>query len=351
MIRVGIYGATGYMGGEALRLILEHPEATLAWATSRSGTELESFHRNFIGKNIKLVTPEDAGSADLVFFAAPTGTAMLEAKRFLDQGAKIIDLGADFRLKDRSEWERVYGKTHQAWELVEEAPYGIPELHRNEIMEARVIANPGCMSSATILALAPLIKNNLINLEHIVVDAISSSGAAGAALDVTMHHPEIGNNIVPYNVVNHRHSYEMEQELGTIAGQKVTVHFTPVYIPITRGILANCHCFPKVKISRPELVSLYSDFYSDEKFVTFFDLPREENVSWQYKPYPWVAMVSGTNHCHIGLDIDETRNRIVVFSVLDSLGKGGSHVGIQNMNLMFGLPEDTGLNRIGNHPY
>ncbi|MCB0335142.1 MAG: N-acetyl-gamma-glutamyl-phosphate reductase, partial [Bdellovibrionales bacterium] len=343
--------ATGYMGGEALRILLEHPEVEIAWATSRKEQLLGDQHRNLFGIDLDFIRPEDAGVADVVFFAAPTGTAMDECQRFLDMGAKVIDLGSDFRLRDRSQWERVYGRTHSCWNVAEEAVYGIPELYRSDIKNARVIANPGCMSSATILGLAPLAKEKLIELDKIVVDGISSSGAAGAALDVTMHHPEVGNNVVPYNVVNHRHSYEMEQELGLLAEAKVTVHFTPVYIPITRGILVNCHCFPTRATSRQEVLELYHDFYAGESFVTVFDLPKEQGASWQYKPYPWVAMVSGTNHCQIGLDYDEQRNRLVVFSVLDSLGKGGAHVGVQNLNLICNLDERTGLGRRGNHPY
>lgn len=351
MIKVGIYGATGYMGGEALRLLLEHPEVEIAWATSRSESNVSEQHRNLFGVDIDFIHPDQSEPTDVVFFAAPSGTAMTEAKRFLDAGSKVIDLGSDFRLRDRSTWEKTYGKQHTCWEIAEEAAYGIPELYRSQIKEARVIANPGCMSSATILGLAPLLKEGLVDTQKIVVDAISSSGAAGAALDTTMHHPEIGNNIVPYNVVDHRHSYEMEQELGLLAKEDVCVHFTPVYIPITRGILVNCHCFPKKSLTREQVLELYRDFYANEQFVSVFDLPKEEDASWQYKPYPWVAMVSGTNHCQIGLDLDEKRNRIVVFSVLDSLGKGGAHVGIQNLNLICNLEENTGLNRRGNHPY
>ncbi len=351
MITVGIYGASGYMGGEALRILLEHPNVKIAWATSRSGKPVEEFHRNLYGSGVTLVPPEETTPCDAVFIAAPTGVAMEAAEKFLAQGAKVIDLGADFRLKDRPDWERVYGKEHAHWNLAEEAVYGIPELHRAEIQKARLIANPGCFASSVILGLAPLVREGIIDMERIAVDGISGTAGAGADLDITMHHPEIGNNVVAYNVVDHRHTYEMEQELGSLTKEKVSVHFTPCYIPITRGIFSICHCFPKKSVTRQKLIELYRNAYADEHFVKIFDAPKEPNVSWQYKPYPWVSATSGTNFCHIGLDVDERRGRIVVFSALDSIGKGGSHAGVQNLNLLFGLDEKTGLQRFGLHPY
>jgi N-acetyl-gamma-glutamyl-phosphate reductase common form len=351
MIEVGIYGASGYMGGEALRILNEHPQVKIVWATSRTGKPIEYFHRNLYSSGIKLVKPEEAIPCDAVFSALPAGHAMSIARDLLDSNTKIIDLGADFRLKNRSDWERIYGKTHLCWDIVEEAIYGIPELHRDEIERARVIANPGCYSSASILGLAPLIRGDLIDTEKIVIDGLSGTVGAGAGLDITSHHPEIGNNLVPYNVVDHRHTYEMEQELGYLARSKLTVHFTSTYVPITRGILAICHCFPKQRANRSELLDVYKGFYKDEHFVKVFDMPKDPDAGWQYLPYPWVSAVSGTNFCHIGLDIDERRNRIVVFSVLDSIGKGGAHAGVQNLNLLFGLDENTGLKRYGLHPY
>jgi len=351
MIEVGIYGASGYMGGEALRILSEHPQVKIAWATSRSGKSVEVFHKNFYGSGIKLVKPEEATACDVIFAALPTGNVMNIAKELLVKGSKVIDLGADFRLKNRNDWESIYGMSHSCWDIAEKAVYGITELHREGIRKANLIANPGCYSSASILGLAPLIKEDLIDNEKIVIDGLSGTAGAGSELDIAIHHPEISNNLVPYNVVNHRHTYEIEQELGIIAGSKVIVHFTTTYVPITRGILAICHCFPKMKITRSEILNLYKEYYKDEYFIKIIDIPKQENASWQYVTYPWVNSVSGTNFCHIGLDIDEKRNRIVVFSVLDSIGKGGAHVAVQNMNLMSGLDETLGLKRYGLHPY
>ncbi len=351
MINVGIFGASGYMGGEALRVLNEHPEVNIAWATSRSGKPVEEFHRNLLGSDITLVPPENLSPCDAVFVAAPSGVAMDVTKKFLEEGAKVIDLGSDFRLHDKAMWESVYEKKHTHWDLAQEAVYGIPELHRDTIKKARLIANPGCFSSSVIFGLAPLLKEGIVETEHIVVDGMSGTAGAGADLDITMHHPEIGNNVVAYNVVDHRHTYEMEQELGALTTDKVSVHFTPCYIPITRGIFSVCHCFPKKPTNRQKLLELYREFYADEFFIKIFDLPKDPGASWQFKPYPWVSATSGTNFCHIGLDIDEKRGRIVVFSALDSIGKGGAHAGVQNMNLLFGLDEKMGLERYGMHPY
>lgn len=351
MIEVGIYGASGYMGGEALRILSEHPNVKVVWATSRGDNPLEYFHRNFYGDNIKLIRPDEITPCDAVFFAVPTGTPMELVRTFLDQNTKVIDLGADFRLKNLSDWERLYQRKHICPEVVQNAVYGIPELHRDAIKQTEVVANPGCYASACILGMAPLVKADLVELDRIIVDGLSGTTGVGAELNTPSHHPEIGNNIVPYNVVDHRHTYEMEQELGLLSSNRITVHFSPSYVPITRGILAICHCFPKSPVRRQDLLTLYRDFYANEFFVRIFDIPIDPGAGWQYVPYPWVSAVSGTNFCHIGLDVDEKRNRIVVFSVLDSIGKGGAHAGVQNLNLLFGLDEKTGLTRRGMHPY
>lgn len=351
MIRVGVYGATGYMGGEAIRVLLEHPQVEIAWVTSRSGAPLERTHRNFTGAQLPVVKPEDITPVDVAFVALPTGLTMAHTPGWLAQGTRVIDLGADFRIHDVPLWEKVYGKVHTCPDLAAEAVYGIPELHRDAIRRARVIANPGCFSSATILGLAPLVKAGWVDLRMLVVDGLSGTAGAGSELDIAIHHPEIGNNIVPYNVVGHRHTFEMEQELSEVAGAPVTVHFTPAYVPITRGILAMIHAFPTREVTREALMELYQDFYASEPFIQINTAPRKEGASWQSDPYPWVAATSGTNFCHIGLDVDPVRGRIVIFSVLDSIGKGGAHAAVQNMNLLFGLPETLGLTRYGLHPY
>jgi N-acetyl-gamma-glutamyl-phosphate reductase len=348
---VGILGASGYMGGEALRVVLEHPELELAWATSRTPGPVEAHHPNLHGLGIELVSPEQATPCDVVLLAVPTAASIGEARRFLDAGARVVDLGAAFRLHDRETWERVYGMPHGDWALAEEAVYGMPELHGAELSAARLVANPGCFSSAAILALAPLVAAGCIETERVVVDGLSGTTGAGAELSRPAHHPELGSNLVAYNVVGHRHTFEMEQELTAVAGEPVRVHFTPVYVPIVRGILDVCHAFPRRQLKRDEVLELLRAFYAGEPFVHVWDAPTHAASAWRYEPYPWVSAVAGTNHCLLGVDVDEARGRVVVLSALDSIGKGGAQVGIENVNSMLGLPRTTGLERRGLHPH
>jgi N-acetyl-gamma-glutamyl-phosphate reductase common form len=233
---------------------------------------------------------------------------------------------------------------------VEEAPYGATELRRAEIAKARLVANPGCFAYTSILTLAPLVKERLVDIERLVVDGLSGSSGAGADPVVPTHHSEIGNSVFPYNVVDHRHTYEIEQELSAVAGEAVTVHFTPYYCPFTRGILAGCHGFLKRSISRAELVALYEEFYRDEPFIRILALDKDPKASWQYLPYPSVGLVAGSNYVHIGVDVDERRKRVVAFGALDNLGKGAASSAIQNMNCMLGLSEATGIDSYGLHP-
>ena len=350
MIRAGVLGATGYMGGEVIRVLLNHPQVELAWVTSRTQGNIEDYHPNLYGLGIKLIHPDDISASDVVFMALPTSASLEMAPRLLDMGCRVIDLGAAFRLNSQSMWENVYEQPHTKWTLSEEATYGISEFYFDKIKQARLIANPGCFASAAILGLAPLIKEKLVETKSLVVNGLSGTSGMGAELSCAAHHPEIGNNLVPYNVIDHRHTYEIEQELSALIDDVVQVHFTPVYVPITRGILNICHAFNLEDISREKLLELYRDYYQAHPFVQIYDLDKEKNSSWQYKPYPWVSSVSGTNNCFIGLDVDEKRNRIVIFSVLDNLGKGGAQVGIENMNIMFGLGRTSGLHHIATHP-
>jgi len=350
MITAGVLGATGYMGGEVIRILLNHPDVKLVWAASRSLGKLETYHPNLFGMQIELIHPDDIWACDVVFMALPTTVSLEMAPKLLEMNCRVVDLGAAFRLSSQSIWEDVYQQPHNQWQLTEEAVYGISELHFEHIKQARLVANPGCFSSAAILGLAPLVKENLIDTKMIVVNGLSGTAGVGAELTRAAHHPEIANNLVPYNVVDHRHSYEMENELSQLTNNNVCVHFTPTYAPITRGILNICHGFNVRDISRNHLLDLYCDFYHNHPFIRIYDLPKDTSESWQYRPYPWVSSVSCTNYCYIGIDVDEKRNRIVVFSVLDSLGKGGAQVGIENMNLMFDLERTSGLHQLGSHP-
>ena len=348
--KVGIVGASGYMGGEALRVLAEHPQVELAWATSRRPGPAESFHPNLLGSGLELIAPERATPCDVVFLAVPGDASVRETERFLAQGARVVDLGSAFRLRDRASWERVYGRSHPRWELTERAVYGIPELYADEIAAAPLVANPGCFASAAILGLAPLLREGWVDATRLVVNGLSGSAGMGAAPDRVAHHAEIGNNAVVYNAVDHRHGYEMEQELSRLAGVPVCVHFTPVYVPIVRGILDVCHAFAARDVKRADVLELYRDFYRDEPFVRVCDTPDLEGDAWRHRAYPWVSAVAGTNYCFLGIDVDRERGRIVALSVLDSVGKGGAQVGVENMNLLLGLPRTTGLERRGLHP-
>ena len=350
MVSVGIVGGSGYMGGEALRVLLRHPHADVAWITSRSPGPVERVHPNLYDTGLHFMRLEDVKTPDFVLLALPTGASIAVAGRFLQAGARVIDLGAAFRLHERPTWERVYGQPHTAWPLVHEAVYGVPELHAERIRTARLIANPGCFASAAILGLAPLLKAGLVDGQRLVVDGLSGTAGAGAEFSRAIHHPEIGGNVVLYNVVGHRHTYEMEQELTGVAHREVRVHFTPCYVPIVRGIVAICRCFPTEALSRTPLLAVFRQFYQGQPFVKVYDQPQEAEDAWHYKPYPWVSAVAGTNYCYIGMAVDDERHSLVVMAVLDSVGKGGAHVAIENLNIMAGFAPTTGLLDRGSHP-
>lgn len=349
-VSVGIVGGSGYSGGELLRLLLGHPCARIAWVTSRGDKHLEAIHRNLLGSGLRFIKEEDAGPCAVAFLCMPSRESMTRAERYLTSGSKVIDLGSDFRLKDPHVFEQVYKAKHVAWHLVEEAPYGVTELHRAAIRTARLVANPGCFAYATILGLAPLVKEKCIDLDRIIVDGLSGTSGAGAEPTVATHHSEIGNSTFAYNVVDHRHTYEMEQELSGVAGAQVTIHFTPYYAPFSRGIFATCHGFLNRNMTLAEVRNLYREFYRGEYFVRIIALEKDPRLSWQYLPYPSVASVAGSNFVQIGMDVDERRGRVVVFSAIDNLGKGAAGSAIQNMNCMLGLADETGLTGVGLHP-
>ena len=350
MTSVGIVGASGYMGGEALRVLLRHPHVEVAWATSRTPGPVEQVHPNLFDTGLNFERLENVQTPDFVLMALPTSATVEVAKRFLDSGARVIDMGSAFRLKNQSLWERVYAQPHSAWRLADEAIYGIPELHLDRIRTARLVANPGCFSSAAILALAPLMRDEWLDMDRITVQGLSGTAGAGADLSRAIHHPEIGNNVVLYNVVGHRHTFEMEQELSAVAKRPVCVHFTPCYVPIVRGIVDVCRCFLRKPLTRTQALDLFRRFYEGQPFMKVYDQPRGEKEAWDYKPYPWVSAVSGTNYCHLGIDIDEERNSIVVMSVLDSIGKGGAQAAIENLNIMCNFNRTDGLLEWGMHP-
>ena len=326
MIRVGIIGASGYTGSELLRLLYNHPKAEVTVITSRKWSgkkvwKLHAFLRKFY--DLEFVEPElkYLDGCDIVFLAVPHGKAMNYASELLEVGIKVVDISADYRL-DKETYERVYGKKHEAYI---EAVYGLTELHKDEVRKAKLIANPGCYPTSTILAAAPLAKHELI--DRVVFD--SKSGITGAGIEPTTftHYPNLHEAIVPYKVTDHRHYWEMVQELGKLQPD-IKISFTPQVFPGSRGILTNAHVFLRGKLELDEVKRIYEEFYKDCFFIRLQD---EIRLSW----------VRGSNFCDIA--IFEGEDRFVVSSAIDNLVKGASGQAIQNMNVMFGYDEKMGL--------
>ncbi|MHB1000419.1 MAG: N-acetyl-gamma-glutamyl-phosphate reductase [Armatimonadota bacterium] len=347
MVKVGIIGAS-YGGGELLRILHGHPEAEVVYFASETfkGQGLGSVYPNMRGFTDLVCEAYDAQAlierCDAVFMAQHQGWAMKEVGIYLDAGVKVIDLSADFRLRDTDIYEQWYKLSHTSPELIGRAVYGLPELYRDKIAGANLVANPGCYVTSAILALMPLLKNGLIDPDSIVVDSKSGvSGAGRSSFKLDYHYPEMNENMKAYNIGVHRHTPEIEQELSVLAGSPVTISFTPHLIPITRGILTTAYAkLTESGKSTEDILAVYNEAYGSEPFVIMM-APGE---------YPSVKATQGSNTCHIGLKVDPRTNRVVVSSALDNLVRGMSGMAIQNMNLMFGLGETTGLMGPGVYP-
>jgi len=345
MIRVGIYGGSGYTGLELMRILLRHPDVKVTALTSRKfkGQPLSGTYPLFEGLTdihfIDASPGELAGMADVIFMATPHGEAMAVAPAFVDAGKKVIDLSADFRLRNLDVFEKWYHK-HSAPELAMKAVYGIPELYRDEIRKAQLVANPGCYPTSAILALAPALREKIIDPATIIID--SKSGVSGAGRDPVIGSLfcEVDEGFKAYKVNEHRHGPEIEQELSVLAGSEVKVSFTPHLLPLTRGILSTIYASLKKTLSTAELIDLYNDFYKGEHFVRVL----------RRGMYPNVSSVKGTNFCHVGLSVDPRTNRVIILSAIDNLVKGASGQAVQNMNLMCGLREDMALDMIALFP-
>jgi N-acetyl-gamma-glutamyl-phosphate reductase len=284
--------------------------------------------------------PAELSGCAVVFLARDNGVAMKVAPELLSMGCKVIDLSADFRFRDPAEHAVWYGMTHASPELTRTAVYGLPELHRDEIRKASLVGNPGCYTTTSILALAPLVSNRLIDLNSIVIDGKSGvSGAGRSKFGLDYHYSEVNESTTAYKVGGtHRHTGEIEQELGLLAGKPLMVSFTPHLVPMTRGILATCYATLASEKTACELRSLYRDFYAGAPFVYVTD------------GIPATKHTTGSNMCHIGLAVDKRTNRVTVISATDNLGKGMVGQAIQNMNLMCGFDETAGLNVPGQWP-
>jgi len=346
MIKVGIIGSTGYTGAELVRILSDHPEVRLAGLTSQSYAGMHFWEvyphlYKYIDIDCReLDLPDLVGECDVVFTALPHGHSMPVAAEVGRQGKKMVDLGADFRFNDTQVYEKWYKVSHTEPELNKQVVYGQTEIHREEISGANLVANPGCYPTTIVLGLAPLLKNKVVDTKSLIIDAKSGVSGAGRSLSLTTHYCEVNENINAYNVGMHRHTPEIEQELGGLAGEDLTVSFTPHLIPITRGMLSTIYANLKTPAGREEIIGLYRDFYAGSPFVRILPagvLPRTKAVC-------------GSNHCDIGLVVDDRTGRIVILSAIDNLIKGASGQAVQNMNLMFGLPEETGLVGPGMNP-
>jgi N-acetyl-gamma-glutamyl-phosphate reductase len=340
-IKAGIINVTGYVGAELARLLYQHPQVELVAVTGRSaaGQKLGDVFPNFAGTNY-IIKPELDSKIDIAFSAMPHKSSIDVVPSLLKQGIKVVDASADFRLKNAGKYPKWYGYNHPSSELLREAVFGLPELHRDEIVSASLVANPGCYSTSAILALAPIVKEGIIDPD-IVVDSKSGFSGAGRTLSLTTHYSEADENVLAYSLEGHRHLPEIEQELKTLNPSfSISITFVPHLVPMTRGILSTCYAklTHGSKLSADNLKHLYREFYKHAPFVQITTKPPHTKHAW------------GTNFCLIYPTVDSKTARLIVISCLDNLVKGGAGQAVQNMNLMFDLPETTGLEALAVYP-
>ncbi len=348
MIRVGVIGS-GYAGAEIVRYLLGHPHVAITYLASSSlaGRSLADAYPCFLGQDLPVceayAIDRASDAADFFFQSNKDMTGMRIAQELLSRGKRIVDIPADFRLKDPDTYKQYYGAEHQARELLPEAVYGISELHAEEISKARLVANPGCYATGAILALAPLVSGGLVDTESIIVDSKSGvSGAGRSQVNVANLFCEVNEGFKAYKVGNHGHTPEIEQELTQLAGQRVVISFTPHLAPMNRGILTTCYAkMPLPRLPKAnELTEKYREFYSGCPFVVVRE-PADQ---------PSTKDVVGSNYCHIAVMPDERTGRVVVTSAIDNMGKGAAGQAVQNMNLMCGLDQATGLTSVPLYP-
>lgn len=334
--KVGIIGATGYTGSELVRLLLDHPGASIEIITSeskagKSFSEINPFFEQRFDMELEPLEKLENYDLDLVFLALPHGVSMDFVKEWgLDQ-FRIIDLSGDYRLSSADQYEEWYPKEHADPDSFDSAVYGIPELFRDKIRNAQLVANPGCYPTSAILALAPLIKNDVIDPEKIVVDSKSGVTGAGSTAKQKTHFPDVYGNFSAYGLLDHRHTPEIQLALENYSGHKSKVIFTPHLLPIDRGILTTTYSTPVQEIDKDYLGEWFYSFYEKEYFVRVLDNP------------PQVKHVRGSNYCDIHVTYDERTNKIITVSTIDNLVKGAAGQAVQNMNLMFGFIERSGL--------
>ena len=335
MTRIAILGATGYTALELIKLLLRHPQAEIVTLTSRQdgSPPVAMIHPSLHGRlelNLENLAPAEVASrAECVFSCLPHGASASVIPQLLDAGCKVVDFSADYRLNSPASFVEWYGEKHPDPDRLGKVVYGLPELFREEIVKAKLVANPGCFPTSAILALAPLVKAKLIEPSGIVVDSKSGVSGAGRTLKLTTHYPECNESISAYNVGRHRHTPEIDQILSTVAGSDVEVIFTPHLVPMDRGILTTTYSIPTGKLSEDNLLETIRSFYADEPFVRVIEhLPGTKDCG-------------GTNYCDITARI--VRGRVITISCIDNLIKGASGAAVQNFNLLYGYPETTAL--------
>lgn len=340
-IKVGIVGGTGYTGVELLRLLAQHPHCELRAITSRkeAGMPVAEMFPNLRGRvSLRFSEPAASGldQCDVVFFATPNGVAMQEARALVDAGVKVIDLAADFRIRDVAVWEQFYKMKHACPELAAEAVYALPEINRAEIKKARVIANPGCYPTAVQLGFLPLIEAGCVDASHLIADAKSGVSGAGRKAETHILHAEAADNFKAYGVGGHRHQPEIAQGLSRVAGKPVGLVFVPHLTPMIRGIHATLYARLTKPMSAADLQTLFEQRYAGEAFVDV--MPAGS--------HPETRSVRGANQCRIAVHLPQGGDTVVVLSVIDNLVKGAAGQAVQNMNILFGLAEDTGLTQV-----
>lgn len=342
MIKAAVLGATGYAGVELVRLLSNHSEVSIEILGSKSfaGQKISDVYQNFrhvLDKECEELDMEKVGKCDVAFTALPHGASKTVIPSLLEKGLKVIDLSGDYRYDDAAVYEEWYGEKHSSPELLKESVYGLPELHRDKIKNARLIGNPGCYTTCSILGAAPLLANKIGDTKNIIVDAKSGVTGAGRGLSLQNSFCECTENSKAYKVTNHRHTSEIEQELSNIAGENIMISFTPHLIPQKRGILSTIYVNLNRESSAEELTEIYKNFYKDEFFV------RVKKTG----ELPETKHVAGSNFVDIGVCYDKRLKRAVVVSALDNIVKGAAGQAVQNMNLLFGIDEKTGLTNAG----
>ena len=339
MIKVGIIGATGYAGGELVRLLLGHKEAEIKWYGSRSYVDQK--YAKVYQNMFQLVDDrclddnmeEMAKQVDVIFTATPQGLCASLVNDDILNKVKVIDLSADFRIKDAAVYEEWYGIEHKAKQYLDEAVYGLCEINREAVKKARLVANPGCYPTCSILSIYPLLKEGLIDPSTVIIDAKSGTSGAGRGAKVDNLFCEVNENIKAYGVVTHRHTPEIEQELSLAAGEPVTISFTPHLVPMQRGILVTAYASLKREVTWEEVKEVYDRYYDKERFVRVLDQDVCPQTRW----------VEGSNYVDVGFKIDPRTKRIIMMGAMDNLVKGAAGQAVQNMNLVFGLDEAEGL--------